>query len=66
MPNSGLQMPFYILKFIFVTWSFFFNTGNILTSVALLSFLAKKKKTKKQQQKKPQSIPYWTQKILPC
>lgn len=41
MPNSGLQMAFYILKFIFVTWSFFFNTGNILTFVALLSFLAK-------------------------
>lgn len=35
---------------------FFFNKGDILTFVALLSFLALLRK----------SIPDWTQKILPC
>lgn len=40
MPSSGSEMAFYILKFIFVMWSFFFNKGNILSFVALLGFFA--------------------------
>lgn len=40
MPSSGSEMAFYILKFIFVMWSFFFNKGNILSFVSLWSFFA--------------------------
>lgn len=53
-------MPFYILKFIFVMWSFFFKKGNILTFVALLSFLAVLKKRRKKKKKA------FLKKILPC
>lgn len=52
-------MPFYILKFIFVMWSFFFKKGNILTFVALLSFLAVLKKRRKKNKA-------FLKKILPC